>query len=95
MLAKLLSLLSGELRLPQYVHHYWKDVPDVCPASSDFAKTGQVPESFLPGLNAPMGMRETSPPDIHKVRARLAPYNPLMRKIVVFKANNSTKQDFI
>ena len=68
MLAKLLSLLAGDLRLQQYVHHYWRDFPDLCPASPDAAKTGQLPDGHLTGLNAPMGMRETSPPSIHQVQ---------------------------
>jgi len=67
MLAKLLSLLAADLRLPQYVHHYWRDFPDLCPANPDVAITGQLSENFLTGLNAPVGMRETPPPNIHQV----------------------------
>jgi len=67
MLAKLLSLLSGDLCLRQYVYHYWRDFPEICPANLDQAKTGQLAEIHLTGLNAPMGMRETSPPNIHQV----------------------------
>ena len=68
MLAKLLSLLSGDLCLRQYVHYYWRDFPEICPANPDQAKTGQLTEGHLTGLNAPMGMRETQPPNIHQVK---------------------------
>jgi hypothetical protein len=68
MLAKLLSLLSGDLCLRQFVYYYWRDFPEICPANPDQAKTGQLSEGHLTGLNAPMGMRETQPPNIHQVK---------------------------
>lgn len=85
-LAKILHHLSCDLKLSQYVHHYWMDFPNKCP----FNESSCSGESQIEVDNYPPYLNK-SPPNILQHF-----YHMLLRRNVdpypfIFKINNRTK----
>lgn len=85
-LAKVLHHLASDLKLSDYVHHYWMDFPNKCP----FNQSNSYGESPIEIINFPSSFHK-APPNIFQHFC-----NMLLKKKVdpypfIFKVNNRTK----
>ena len=59
-MCKVLSKLAGDLKLVNYVEHYWKDFPLNCEKTIDLAQTGQMLPKFLSVVSKPFMVTSSS-----------------------------------
>ena len=85
-LVKILHRVASDLKLSEYVHHYWMDFPNKC----SFSQSNLMGKPLFEIANYPPSFAKT-PPNIY-----LHLYNMLQKKKVdpfpyIFKINNRTR----